>query len=53
MTMTGQIIELPAIDDDGHLDHADLEPTDEEAAEGRRQGQEIDPDDVEDGGEPE
>jgi hypothetical protein len=53
MTMTGQITELPAVDADGQLDHGDLEPTNEEAAEGMRQGQEIDPDDDEDGGEPE
>lgn len=50
--MTGQIIELPAVDGDGQLDHGDVEPTDEEAVEGNRQGHEIDPDDDEDGGEP-
>ena len=53
MTMTGHITELTAVDAEGQLDHADLEPTDEEAAEGKRQGQEIDPGDDEDGGEPE
>ena len=51
--MTGQLIDLPTVDDEGQLDHSDLQPTDEEAAEGNRQGQEIDPDDDEDGGEPE
>lgn len=51
--MTDQVIELPAVDDGGQLDHGDFEPTDEEAAEGLRQGQEIDPDNDDDGGEPE
>jgi hypothetical protein len=50
--MSEQVVELPAVDGEGQLDHGDVEPTADEIEEGDRQARDIDPYDDDDGGEP-